>query len=173
MLKSIKNIITGSGEKSGKAKIGFRILIGALIVIFAIGGIASISFSQKMRDNKKFGPWPFLIDKITADLNLTADQKTKIQALKDEIKAKMESKKKDKKDDMSDFESAFKQDKLDKQTLESLYQKQDSDKEEMRSFFEDEIIKFHDILTADQRVKAVDKMKELKEKMNKHKPDNQ
>jgi DNA integrity scanning protein DisA with diadenylate cyclase activity len=85
----------------------------------------------------------------------------------------MDSKKKDKPDEMSDFANAFKQDKLDKQTLESISKNQEADREEMKSFFMDELIKFHDVLTTEQRLKVVEKMKEFKDKMHKQKPDSQ
>jgi uncharacterized membrane protein len=174
MLFKKEKIETGDIRlNANESKTGIKIILSILVVFFIISGIAGIGFTQKNRDFKNYGPWPFIIDKIIADLNLSDDQKAKVQKIKDEIKAKMDIKKKDKKEGMSDFENAFKQDKLDKETLETIFKKHEADKEEMRSFFEDEIIKFHDILTFEQRSKVAEKMKDFKGKNGKHNPDSQ
>jgi Spy/CpxP family protein refolding chaperone len=90
--------------------------------------------------------------------------------IRDEIKAKMDENKKKREDDMNEFGSMFKQDKLDKDQLIELSKKHDANREEMKSFFLDELIKVHSILTPEQRTKAVEKMKEFKDKHDKHLP---
>ncbi len=45
-----------------------------------------------------------------------------------------------------------------------LMKQNDAKRDEMRSFMLDEVAKFHSILTPEQRNKAVDKMKEFRQK---------
>ena len=157
-LKQVNNNKT-SGKKSRK-----KIVLGLLLVVILIVSVVGISFANKVRQFRHDGPLVFMIEKITEDMDLTAQQKQSIQQIKDEIKAKMESRKKeDHASAMTDFENAFRQDNLDKTTLDAIATKHEADKQEMKSFFEDELIKFHNILTADQRNKVADKMKDFRQ----------
>jgi Spy/CpxP family protein refolding chaperone len=151
-----------------------KILISTLIIVFIIAGAAGVAYTQKVRQLRDKGPMFFLMDRMTKDLNLTEQQKTDVNKIKDEIKAKMESMKKNRTDVMSDFQNAFKQDNLDKKTLEDIEAKREANRTEMKGFFMDELIKFHDILTPDQRAKLVDKMNQMKEQHGKwkHNKDN-
>lgn len=141
-----------------------RFFLWGFIIFFLIAGVTGIGIAQKVKQMREGGPWLFMLNKITQDLNLTDQQKADVEKLKAEIKAKRESMKKDKQNPMDDFANAFKQDKLDKETLKSLEQKHEASRQEMKDFMMDELIKFHDILTPDQRNQVVEKMKEMKEK---------
>ena len=142
-----------------------KLLLWGFIVFFVVAGTAGITFAQKVKQFKDKGPMFFMMEKITQDLNLTDQQKTEVDKIREEIKAKMEEKKKDHESKMMEFENAFKQDKLDKETLKALMKKHDTEREEMRDFMLDELVKFHAVLTPEQRTKAVEKMHEMKEKM--------
>jgi Spy/CpxP family protein refolding chaperone len=107
-----------------------------------------------------------MIEKVIKDLDLNDGQKKEMDIIHEEIKAKMESNKQNRDNDFNEFANLFKQDKLDKAQLTALADKHEGNREEMKSFFMDELIKVHDVLTADQRSKAVDKMKEMKEKFH-------
>ncbi len=139
-----------------------KVSVILLTVVFIVVGAAGFSYADKMKKHHDGGRLMFMLEKISNDLNLSADQKTQVQALKDEIKTKMESRKKDKQSGMDDFGTAFKQDKLDKETLKTIEQKHETDRQEMKDFFMDELIKFHDILTPDQRTQAVQKMQDMR-----------
>jgi Spy/CpxP family protein refolding chaperone len=145
-----------------KFSITKKILISVVIVLLIVSAGAGISFAHKMKQLKDGGPLMFMLEKVTKDLNLTDAQKSQVQALKDEIKTKMESRKKDRQSGAEDFENAFKQDKLDKETLKSIEQKHESNREEMKDFMMDELIKFHDILTSDQRTQVVQKIEDMR-----------
>jgi Spy/CpxP family protein refolding chaperone len=142
-------------------------VIGAIVVVLVITGIKGIGFAQKFKHFHDDGPLGFMLGKITEDLDLNAQQKTEVQKIKDEIKAKMESRKQTHEERAAEFENLFKSDNLDRKALTDLYQKHETDRQEMREFFTDELIKFHDLLTPAQRVKAIDKMKEMREKFKK------
>jgi len=157
-------------ENGGKGKSKVRgskkkYYILGLIIFFLIAGITGVNFAQKMKHMHDGGPLFFMMNKVTKDLNLTEQQKADIDKIKEEIKAKRQSMKKDRGSKMDDFANVFKQDKLDKETLKSLEQKHDADRQEMKDFMMDELIKFHDILTPDQRNQVVEKMKEMRQKM--------
>jgi len=148
-------------KKSVKWSLGKKVLLTLFTAVFIVVGAAGFSFANKMM-HPRGGQLMMMLDKISNDLNLSADQKTQVQAIKDEIKQKMQSRKKDHQNGMSDFEEAFKQDKLDKETLKSIEQKHESDRQEMKEFMMDELVKFHDILTPDQRSQVVQKMEDMK-----------
>lgn len=157
-------------EKGGKGKSKVRgskkkYYILGFIIFLLIAGITGVNFAQKMKNMRDGGPLFFMMNKVTKELNLTAQQKADIDKIKEEIKAKRQSMKKDRGSKMDDFANAFKQDKLDKETLKSLEQKHEADRQEMKDFMMDELIKFHDILTPDQRNQVVEKMKEMRQKM--------
>jgi Spy/CpxP family protein refolding chaperone len=160
----------GMPEKGGKGKTKVRgskkkYYIWGFIVFFLIAGITGVNFAQKMKKMHDGGPLLFMMNKITKDLNLTDQQKADIDKIREEIKAKMQARKKDRGTRMDDFANAFKQDKLDKETLKAIEQKHEADRQEMKDFMMDELIKFHDVLTPDQRNQVVEKMKEMREKM--------
>lgn len=158
------NKISQEQGKPGKRSRKRIFLISSLITVILIAGVAGVAFTQKVREFRDKGPWIFMMDKLTKDLNLTTEQMADVDKLKAEIKAKMESNKQDKHQVMSDFQNAFKQDNLDVQTLKDIEAKRESSRQEMKDFIMGEIVKFHDILTPEQRAKLVDKMNEMKDK---------
>lgn len=151
-------------KKSSKKR---TLIISVLAVLVAFMAIGGITFAQKMKHMRDDGPLFMMMEKMSKDLNLTEQQKTEMDKIRDEIKAKMESKRENRKGDMKDFEDAFKQDNLDKQTIKQLMSKHDADREEMKDFFIDEFVKFHALLTPEQRQKAIDKMHEMRDKREK------
>jgi len=156
--------VPGTGGENSKKRSRKKLLLWGFIVFFVIAGAAGVTYAQKMKQFRDKGPMFFMMEQVVKDLNLTDQQKTDVDKIREEIKAKMESNKKDHESGMTDFENAFKQDKLDKETLKSIMQKREAKREEMKDFMLDELIKFHAILTPEQRTKAVEKVKEMREK---------
>lgn len=144
-----------------------KIILSVILVIIIITGIAGVSVAQKMRQFRHDGPLFFMMERMSKELNLDDKQKAEMDKIRDEIKAKMESKRQDKKKDMTDFENLFKQNSINKDELKQLVSKHEQDREEMKDFYMDEFIKFHALLTPEQRQKAVDKMHEMKDKREK------
>lgn len=142
-------------------------IIGSVVTLLLIVGIAGIGFAQKFRHLQDDGPLGIMLGKISNEIDLNEQQKAEVQKIKDEIKTKMETKKQTHMNRFSEFEDLFKSNNFDKKALQDLYQKHEADRQEMREFMMDEMVKFHDILTPDQRAKAVDKMKEMREKFRK------
>ncbi|MBZ0204535.1 MAG: Spy/CpxP family protein refolding chaperone [Ignavibacteria bacterium] len=142
-----------------------KIVIITMIVVFVVTGIAALGFAKGFYDKHKGGgPWGFMIGRIADDLDLNTEQKAAVDKIKEEIKAKMDANKESRKKDMTEMEQMFRSDNFDKQKALDFAKLHDAKREEMRSFMIDEVAKFHSILTPDQRNKAVDKMKEFREK---------
>jgi len=158
---------------SPKTKTAFnKFLLIYFISSILIIAIVSVGFTYKVKELKDHGPFGFIMNIVGKELDLTTEQKAAMDKIHEEVKAKMDEKKKEREDNMSEFGNMFKQDKLDKEKLMTLAKNHEADREEMKSFFLDELIKVHSILTPEQRTKAVEKMKELKgkhkEKMKDH-----
>lgn len=142
-----------------------KIIIGVVLVMFIITGVAGFGFARGFYDKHRGdGPWGFMIGKIAGELDLNDQQKAEVEKIRDEIKAKMEANKQDRDNGMTEMEQMFRSDTFDKQKALDLMKQHDAKREEMRSFMLDEVAKFHGILTPDQRNKAVDKVKEFRQK---------
>ncbi|MEO8513254.1 MAG: Spy/CpxP family protein refolding chaperone [Ignavibacteria bacterium] len=143
-----------------------KIIISSVIVLFLVTGLAGLGFAKGFYDNHRggHGPMGFIMEKIVKDLDLNEQQKAEVEKIKDEIKAKMDAKKEDRKNDAEEMEKMFRQNTFDKQKALEFAKKHDAERDEMKSFMIDELAKFHSILTSDQRNKAADKMKEFREK---------
>jgi len=158
------NIETNHTEETKKKRSVKKYLLISILFLLAVTIGGGIVFGQKVKQYRDRGPLFFMMGKITKELDLNEQQKAEVDKIRDEIKAKMENRKKERDDLFTEFGNAFKQDKLDKQTLKDLQAKREADREEMKEFFMDELIKFHSILTSEQRTKAVEKMKEMKDR---------
>lgn len=148
-----------------------KIILGSVLAMFIIVSAAGIGFGMKAKDSfDKFrghGPMGFIMGKLADELDLTAEQKSQVDKIKDEIKAKMDEKKNNRENHMQEMEQMFRSDNFDRQKALEFAKQRDAEREEMRSFMIDEMAKFHSILTPDQRNKAADKMKEFREKKEK------
>lgn len=142
-----------------------KIILSVVIVLFTVVTIKGIAFAKhfhKLHD----GPDGFIIEHLVKNLNLTEVQKAQVERIRDQIKEKMEANKPDRKNDMDDFANEFRKDKMDKNTLKEIHQKNEKKHEEMKEFMLDKLIEFHDILTPDQRNKAIENMKDMKMKFH-------
>lgn len=140
-----------------------RVILSAVIILFAVLTVKGIAFARHIH---KFadGPGAFIIDRISETLDLSSDQKAKVEKIKDQIKEKMESKKNEREGKFDDFANEFKKDNIDRNKLLELGQKHEQEMKEMKDFMLDKMIEFHSILTPEQRNKAVEEMKNMKEK---------
>jgi len=149
-----------------------KITAGIIIVVLTAIGIGGIAYAQMVKQHKDGGHIMMIVDKITDALNLTDSQKEQVKSIKAEIKVKMDSRKDIKHTGMDDFAAEFKKDNLDKTVLKEILKKQESEKEQMKDFMLDELVKFHKLLTPEQRSSAVSKMEEMK-KLFKNRPESQ
>lgn len=156
-----KEEIISEKENSFNKSRKYRLIFSVLTVFLFAVLIKGIAFAQPMN---RHGDGPmFLIGKISKNLDLTIDQKAKVENIMEQIKQKMEANKPDRESMFNEFAEQFKKDKLDKnQILEDMKAKE-LKSQEMKEFMLDKIIEFHSILTPEQRNKAVEEMKAMKE----------
>jgi Spy/CpxP family protein refolding chaperone len=146
-------------KKSGKLKFIIPLIVFALLFT-AICGI--VMAKKKFHD----GPEGFLFGRIVEKLNLTDNQKAQVEKIRDEIRAKMESRKDTRGNMMEEFANEFKKDNLDRSKLIELDQKREQNKQEMKDFMMDKLVEFHNLLTPEQRNKAVELMQDMKNKFH-------
>lgn len=149
-------------KKNSKSR-KFKFIIPLIVFAFLFTAVFGIVSAKK-----KFGDGPegFILGRLTKNLDLNENQKAKLEQIRVQIREKMESKKTDRKSMMDEFANEFKKDNLDKSKLLELSKKREQGKEEMKEFMMDKIIEFHNILTPEQRNKAVENMKEMKNKFH-------
>lgn len=166
------NLNQETNQKERRCKSFFsnhrKFMLSALIVLFVITGLAGFGFMMKVKGVKdrmrEDGPLMFLLDKVAKDLNLTDQQKTDVEKIREEIKQKIESKRTKHEDSFDEFENLFKSDNLNKDALKQLAQKHETDREEMKEFFLEELVKFHSLLTPEQRNSVTEKMRDFRMK---------
>jgi Spy/CpxP family protein refolding chaperone len=140
-----------------------RFIIPVLVLAVILTSVFGIVYAKKkFRD----GPDGFLMGMVVEKLDLNSDQKAQVEKLRTEIREKMEAKKDNRESMMNEFANEFKKDNMDRNKLKELDQKREQNMQEMKDFMMDKMIEFHNILTPDQRVKAIDAMKELKDKFH-------
>src|SRR5438876_326886 len=112
-----------------KKKKSRKVLFSVLIIAFVIVGIVGVGFAKKVKNFHDHGPLGFMIEKMTEGIDLDANQKSQVDAIKEEIKTKMESKKDSHKKGMEEFEGLFRQSTLTKQQLVDLQAKREADRD--------------------------------------------
>lgn len=152
-----------TNEKSAARNFKLKLSIPIIIAGILITGIYGIVSAQK-----KFmdGPHGFIIDQLLKDLNLSESQKTQVEKIKEQIHERMEMKKQDTENSMDEFADEFRKDNIDKDKLIELGNKRSRDEKEMKEFMLNKLIEFHDLLTPEQRSKAADNLKRMKEKFH-------
>jgi Spy/CpxP family protein refolding chaperone len=154
-----------SAAPVNKKRSAKKVILIVVLVIFAIAAVAGVGFAKKIGGlHNGPGKLGFMMEMLTKDLDLNAQQKTDIDKIKDEIKTKMEANKDKRKGQAEDFENLLRQSSLDKNQVLEMQSKHETDREDMKNFMAEEMVKFHGVLTQEQRNKAADKMKEFREK---------
>lgn len=152
--------------KPNKRKL-IKFLIPSLVVILIITFSFGISAAKKKFHD---GPEGFIMGRLTENLNLNETQKAQLEKIREQIREKMESKKQDRESGMKEFENEFLKENIDRSKLIELSKKKETEMQEMKEFMIDRMIEFHNILTPEQRAKAVENLKEMKDKFR-HRPD--
>lgn len=100
------------------------------------------------------------LDILAEKLDLTADQRTRIGAIKDGLIAEFKSHREERQTLHQELMATFKKDELSKGDLERLWAERQQHGQAMKDKVMDAIVAVHDILTPDQRVKLCDLMAE-------------
>ncbi len=137
-------------------------IVTIIFTILAIKGIAVAKHFHKFSD----GPHEFFMDKFTENLNLSEAQKAQVENLKKQVKEKMESNKSNRGSHIEEFSNEFRKDNLDRNRLLELSKEKETQMQDMKEFMMDKLIEFHNILTPEQRIKAVENMMNMKNKFH-------
>ena len=75
-------------KKSFLSSTASRVILSAVIILFAVLAVKGIAFAKHIH---KFadGPGAFIIDRIAETLDLSSDQKARVEKIKDQIKEKV------------------------------------------------------------------------------------
>jgi len=104
----------------------------------------------------------WMADKISRELGLTAEQKGKLNAIKDELLQKHSETKPAREALHAELKTQFLAETLDPEKLSQTLAGRQAQHEAMRGFFIAKLAEFHAMLTPDQRAKAVEKLERFK-----------
>jgi Spy/CpxP family protein refolding chaperone len=100
----------------------------------------------------------WLVEITAKELNLSADQKTKLNGIKDEILTKMQGFKGMREGVRDEILSQIKNQNVDQVKLNQLFGEKEAQFKEMRTFLIAKFTEFHDLLTPEQRTKLVEEL---------------
>lgn len=143
--------------KPSKSKV-ILISISAVILITLIAGFAYNNYYNNRPG--PFGPMGFLLNRIADDLDLSPQQKSEVEKIKQDIRDKIDANRDKRQNFHQEMENIFRSDTFDKQKALELAEQQSKHQEEMRTFMIDQMEKFHSILTPQQRNKAADLLRD-------------
>ena len=140
-----------------------KVILAVLIVVVLVITIKGIAVAQQMHRHGG-DPIGMLIGRISEKLDLSEAQKQQLEKIRNDIHQKMENGKQDRESDFEAFANEFRNSSIDKNKLIEIAEKREKEREEMRSFMLDKLVEFHSLLTPEQRSKAMDEMKNMKDK---------
>ncbi len=123
-------------------------------------------------DRRKFGFPPrrfhpekeadFLLERFARDLDLTEEQREKLNKIKDEIleerKENREKQREEHKEFMDKIVSLVKSDKITKEQIYKILEIRDEKMKKMNNFLIDKLIEIHEMLTPEQREEIAEKL---------------
>jgi periplasmic protein CpxP/Spy len=142
-----------------------------LIIAAGVLSVAALGF---VLQGCGHGPWghhspekraEYAVKHIASKLDLTDEQKTKLNAIKDEIVAKFKEERGKHKGTREQAVALWKQDTVNRADVEKLFAEREEHMKTMRPFIIDKLIEFHGMLTPEQRAKAAGIMEEFHKKM--------
>jgi periplasmic protein CpxP/Spy len=135
--------------------------------IIAVGGIfLAAGCGRRCATPEKRAEW--IVDKIESKLDLSKEQVTEVNKIKDEILAKRDEFKGLHEGLYETMLKEIRSDKIDANSINQLFTAKETKFKELRSFMIAEAAKFHAILTPEQREKLAKEMeKHHKDRCNK------
>ncbi|MCE9599057.1 MAG: Spy/CpxP family protein refolding chaperone [Spirochaetia bacterium] len=133
----------------------------ALIAIATVAVLVGANCRHPGRSLEKRAEW--ITEKIDSKLDLNSSQKQELDQIRNELVAKVKSNKPQMEQIATEFETLVRADSMDKSKLKDLQKRRDAIHAEMESLMLDKIVKFHAVLKPEQRAKAADSIKDLRE----------
>ena len=133
------------------------------LVSTAYFGCRSHSPEDVAKRNEKHAEW--IVEKITDELDLTADQQKTLNAIKDEVLVKQNEVKELRSGVMNDLYSVLDKETIDETELNAMFAQREAKLKELREFAVAKYAQFHNSLSKEQKIK----LKENLEKYRKFK----
>ena len=129
------------------------------IVSMAYFGCRSHDPEDVAKRHEKHAEW--IVEKITDELDLTADQQKRLNAIKDEVLAKQNEVKELRTGVINDLFLVLDKEAINEAELNAMFAQREAKLKELREFAVAKYAQFHNSLTQEQKIK-------LKEKLEKY-----
>jgi len=133
-----------------------------VMVIFAFEGCDRRGFRLPIRRPHTEKDADFLLEKFARDLDLTEEQREKLDKIRDEIIEKREERREELRKEHEEFMDKIvalvKSDKISKEQIYEILEIRDEKTKEMNDFLIDKLIDVHEMLTTEQREKIAEKL---------------
>ncbi|MDH5682401.1 MAG: Spy/CpxP family protein refolding chaperone [Spirochaetota bacterium] len=106
----------------------------------------------------------WIISKLESELDLTSQQLTKVNQIKDKILTRRKELRSKNKNLFKEFIAQIKQDKVDVEEVNKLIGQKEKQFRKNKKFYVDKFVEFHEILTSKQREKLVNKLQKFHDK---------
>ena len=110
----------------------------------------------------------WIAEKVADKLDLTDDQKTKLNSIRDEIVAKLKESRPSHMKMGEEMIAQVRSEKIDTEAIKAKMDEMDKKRDETRNFVIDKVAEFHAILTPEQRTKAAELLEKFHSRMMKH-----
>lgn len=140
----------------------YILILLLLMVIFTLESCDRRGFRFPPRRPHPEKDADFLLEKFARDLNLTEEQREKLDNIRDEIiekrKERREKLREEHEEFMDKIVALVKSDKISKEQIYEILEIRNEKMEEMNDFLIDKLIEVHEMLTPEQREKIAEKL---------------
>jgi len=130
-----------------------------IVSLIVFGAVSALVFAGCQKTPEQRAQW--IVDRMVSELNLTEEQQTKLEGMKEEILFQHQKHREMRKEAFDDAMAQMEKDTLDPEELKQLMEKHKQKMDEMSPFIRTKFTELHALLTPEQRVQLVVKMKEL------------
>ena len=134
----------------------------ALVLLVAVAVLAVSSCSHRRATTPKNSKR--MVNHIARKLDLSDEQKEEVTVLVNETFKTFEARRSAFGDEIESANILFLQDELKADDILSVMEEHESEREEMKRYMADQMVRFHAILTPEQREKFVEEMDNFKSK---------
>jgi Spy/CpxP family protein refolding chaperone len=138
------------------------IILAVLLLLIAIFMTRCSSHRFHSQSPEKKAEW--VVQKISNELDLDDNQKTKLDEIKSEVLAKHRNFSGVKSELWDEVYNQVHSEKIDEEKLNTLFAKKEAQFQDMRVFSVGKFAEFHAMLTPEQRDKLAEKMTKFKER---------
>jgi len=134
------------------------IIIASILFVFSCG--RRYHHRGHWMSTEKKAEW--FVNRISKELDLHENQKTKLEQIKDELLAKKLEFKGTKAEIQDEIMSQIRNDSVDQEQLNEFFEDNETKLKDMRSFLVAKFAEFHSILTPEQKDKLAEKLEKFR-----------